>query len=863
MLLLTGPAGSGKTTAVLQEFRSALAEDPAGALLVVPTATMAEHLRNRLARDGLVFRPGAVTTFSKLVGRSGARPALSPWGLLLAVERALERLDLAEYRAVAGSPGLSASLVQTISELSAAGCGSAVLPASTGLEKAFMAVFAAVEQEAAERGCLLPGERTREAAARLKQAGLGGPKKVWMDGFLSLTDPELAVVEAVAGQAELTVTLPLYEPTAATRNALLAMGFREQRSVRVRPEPRVEVFSAATRERETAEIARRVAEEARNGRPFREIGIVVRSSDAYLPALRAALERSGIPARFYFSPPLARHGTLQLLLRVVEAMLAGWDWEQTLAALRLAAEDTDWIDFEVRKRLPGRGLEGLKALAGQGPAGRLIEWLEAVDGWRGLKLPPEGWADRIGKLAGMAHPLRPREGADHETALLWRGQAAAVEQFAGALEEAAGSFPEGRKIPLAEFWQAAKTVLATAPLLVPDHRRNVAHVMSVYEARQWELPVIFVCGLVEKQFPRHHFEDPVFPDASRQVLQASGFRVRTSREKESEEAFLFELARTRAVARLVMSYPRSDGRDTETLPSFFLSGFPPEETIREEGGAWVRRAGAAAPQIGDPGLLALVGERHAAMRPTGLETFLQCPYRFFARETLRLEPPPPRPRERLDPRMQGSIVHKVLARFQREGQSLESLFERVFEEACREVWAPPGYRTESLRLQLLGDLRRFLAEGRWLPGPESDFERAFEWQAAPGLLLRGRIDRLDRTPGGEAVVVDYKYWRPGRVKEVKEDPAALQGPLYALGCRNTLGLEVAGVFYISLKKETKCAGWGWGLGFDGELSEEWLREGLEKALRAAGEIRAGRIEPRPSDPEICEYCEFRDVCRYE
>jgi CRISPR/Cas system-associated exonuclease Cas4 (RecB family) len=29
-----------------------------------------------------------------------------------------------------------------------------------------------------------------------------------------------------------------------------------------------------------------------------------------------------------------------------------------------------------------------------------------------------------------------------------------------------------------------------------------------------------------------------------------------------------------------------------------------------------------------------------------------------------------------------------------------------------------------------------------------------------------------------------------------------------------------------------------------------------------GEIRAGRVEPHPEDPEKCRLCDYRDVCRF-
>ena len=57
MQLLSGPAGSGKTTYILDRFREALSAGSSKVRLLVPTATMAQHLQNRLAREGFVF-PG-------------------------------------------------------------------------------------------------------------------------------------------------------------------------------------------------------------------------------------------------------------------------------------------------------------------------------------------------------------------------------------------------------------------------------------------------------------------------------------------------------------------------------------------------------------------------------------------------------------------------------------------------------------------------------------------------------------------------------------------------------------------------------------------------------------------------------------
>ena len=70
-----------------------------------------------------------------------------------------------------------------------------------------------------------------------------------------------------------------------------------------------ERFAADTDVREAEEIARRILE---GGVPFHEIGIALRNPERYVGVLRPVLERFGIPARFYFSEPLAGSAVARL-----------------------------------------------------------------------------------------------------------------------------------------------------------------------------------------------------------------------------------------------------------------------------------------------------------------------------------------------------------------------------------------------------------------------------------------------------------------------------------------------------------------------------------------------------------------------
>src|SRR6266852_7284198 len=123
MLLLSGPAGSAATSHILAEFRQALRRNSSGVRLLVPTATMAEHLRHKLAREGFVLRPNLILTLSKFVAPwAEDLPEISPALLYLLVERAANRIAPPEFARVLSTPGFCAALAQAIEEFSSAGC---------------------------------------------------------------------------------------------------------------------------------------------------------------------------------------------------------------------------------------------------------------------------------------------------------------------------------------------------------------------------------------------------------------------------------------------------------------------------------------------------------------------------------------------------------------------------------------------------------------------------------------------------------------------------------------------------------------------------------------------------------------------
>src|ERR1035438_4136877 len=330
----------------------------------------------------------------------------------------------------------------------------------------------------------------------------------------------------------------------------------------------------------------------------------------------------------------------------------------------------------------------------------------------------DGGARKCARVSRILDVNRNRT-ATHELALQWRSQSAVLRLFDLALAEAASALDPAREIAIEDYWRAVKSVLPPKPLRLDDARRNVVHVISAPEARQWVLPIVFVCGMVEKQFPQFHKQDPFFPDPARCRLNAAGIRVRTAAEFEREERALFSTALSRATMLVTLSYPEFDSRGERNLPSIYLEDLlqppvdslpvrPPPRSLPEP-----RSAPRIAAQIAAGDLLDFLRRRTARLSPSGLETFLQCPFQYFTQRLMRLKTAPPRPEERLSFLEQGNIVHEVLAEWWHDPQNVAPLFERIFARRLEEAHIPNGYHTERLRNAMLDDLKRFTSQDEW------------------------------------------------------------------------------------------------------------------------------------------------------
>jgi len=890
MLLLTGPPGSGKTRYVLERIRDASRRGAVDTLLLTPTKTMAEHLGNEMVRVEGVFRPGIIRTLNQFLrGFQTGFEQSTPTLMRYVVRQCLEKEPPEKLASVAGLPGFQRAAGDLVNELSEAGARAhefrrhlLSMESAPDHGAALAEIVTRVDDELLKRGKLTRGDRIRAVARKISEEGAGDLQHVLFDGFFTFSRAEAELVRAIAGHADVTVTLPPWAGSEGVRESLLNAGFEEKVLERVRPEPEYEIVKAENQDGETVEVARRILEEARKGRRFSEIGIVIRSVSPYRPVIESALARFGIPARFYFPQELLAQPVVQRLARTIEAWRSGWELEAVLDAVRLAPAGArrDRLEFAIRERMPDRGLGVLLELDKAEAAGSR-EHLERLDGWRAGKAKPTVWKERFLRLPRLFPTVALRDGISHEEAGAIRRQVEALDSYERAVGEAAGLLAESGAVSLDEFWLELRLILEEGRLYGRDRRRNVVHVIDAVEARQWELPLVFVCGLIEEEFPKRHSDSALLPDAARQAFWKRGFPLATSVDREREEEFLFELARSCGIERTVLSYPAHNAKGEPALPSFLLGGLRDSLGRKPESDTKARlarpRSGRARalpwrPRIHAEELLEEIARRCRRMSPTSVERFLDCPFQFFANTTLRLKEPPAEPEDRLDMLVLGSIVHEALAKIGDGGEGWEPAFQAIFDRRCETARAPDGCLKEKLRLEAVRSLEKWFASGKPPPAAESLAERTFEMEIAPGAVVHGRVDRLDRYENGGALVIDYKYSAVERLKEYitgTEEGRRVQAGLYLSAARRAFGLQPEGMLYCALKTETRWDGWHvkrdglqeFGTACVPEVIADKIKVAEEKTVEVSERIRAGEIAPAPAGEETCRYCSYEDVCR--
>jgi ATP-dependent helicase/nuclease subunit B len=451
-------------------------------------------------------------------------------------------------------------------------------------------------------------------------------------------------------------------------------------------------------------------------------------------------------------------------------------------------------------------------------------------------------------------------------------------------------------------------------------------VLDPLALRARRVRALFVCGLQEGVFPARARPQPLLgEDDRRRLAEVSGLRLGEHEDLLAAERYLLYAALSRPEELLVLSWHAADDDGQPTSRSLFVDdvcdlfdrSLFDDRARRALGASDVALADDASSEVASSaGVIPPAGGSDQPLRDvqllddlrarpwsaSAIERFIACPVSWFVERVLRpgkLDPDP-------EPLTRGALAHVVLKEvfdgLRREtgsarltaarlGLARELLASALDEnERARPLSVAPE-RRGAARRRLDADLDRFLqraseTDSELEPvelelgfgfGEDDDRGEASElaaFELGDGVRMRGRIDRIDVGPDGDAIVYDYKGKDPPAAARWIAD-GKLQVALYMLAVEELLSLRAVGGFYQPLTGgELRPRGvldGDSGVELDcvttdvrdhGEL-RELLAQARASALEAAERAGTGRLRAQPQTCAFRGGCMYPTICRCE
>ena len=575
--------------------------------------------------------------------------------------------------------------------------------------------------------------------------------------------------------------------------------------------------------------------------------------------------------------------------------------------------------------------------------------LEGEDGDRGrADSELDGWVDAVeAAMRNLFDLVGPESGASLHT--LAGAASAFVDRFAPVRDDrdalARNSLADRLK-EIAAGWEGpgdrADLALRLVALL-QDHtfealsaRPGQLHIVPLSRCGYTGREHVYVLGMDEGSFPGGSAEDPILLDREREHVSPEMDLLRTGPVARSWHLIRALGAATGRVTLITRRRSLADGREVYPSPVFQhamqmpgigrveqagLLPNAPEEGLDETEAVLALRssngysesvaasyprlahgasAAAARTTAGFTRYDGLLGHPTPELDPvadvlsaSGLETLTACPYKYFLRYVLRVEPldePEDDPSRWLAPLHIGGLLHDLFCRFMRRLSNLgedpdvdrhtDMLDGMLREEVdlLRQTLPPPNeaaFRADLRRLARAAEV--FLAaEGKLSDRERVGFEVSFGFGEKGGLnkpgpvhvrlstdlsvSLRGRIDRVDRTRIGYEIC-DYKTGSAAAYQETDllRNLQHLQWALYAYALEEILAeqgeqlrIGRSGYFFTGEREHGKRL-------VSTPPAREALASGVEPSIQMA---RAGCFL-HVQRANQCTYCDYDRVCRTE
>ena len=1001
--LLSGPPGSGKTTAILQEFSD-------NSIIIVPTLEHASRVRDLLL---FKYRPGGflgiekqIVTFDKL-----ARSGLTERGVILPdivtelkkivlLKEVLETCSLSYFSEVRHLQGFVRKLMELIAELKRTNVYPDDLrkiyqqagPALSFKEREKLSeltiIYEGYQKLLAEKTLLddqdlipmfielVSSSLTSSPVTSIPLSDRGGALApiIFIDGFYEFTPAQEALISTLSKTSQLTVTLPwrddashnrAFRSVYSARAFLVGLGFEEKYLEACR---RTENLSLQTitsqlfRKRSdtcTASAIQKIVGENLSDQlrqiakaikknvqteacRFCDIALIFRNIGELQPLLFSCFGELQIPLKIHEGRPLMQSAFMQFVVNLLSLMVGSGDIDSLMAFISSAYSTVPAeLAWQIRPKLEEVRWSGsLSALSLEElppELEKLIETSKLLAATLSAKELNLIVLDLLKSVVSQEEIL----GRSDSTSLVVFKKLQSLLSELQALDE----FQYGGNMDFNTYLGFLADALENSLYTTDDLNTNQVQVYDCQLMQQKEYKIVFVCNLEEGVFPQKVSEDIFFKDSERALFNASGeYNFKLELDGAYKEQLLFWLATTRATDKLYLCTYQFDEKGRKIPQSYYLKqvedlfereglplvvqdeqNFASEEELlayvlknhlslqhpfsSPSGGQlhahlfnyllqkhtarlkylWQKTFWHKPIDVLSPSIASLLNERRKAYSATSLQSYVSCPYQFFASYCLKIEP-----RETgLTAADRGQLIHNVLELFLTKYLSaeqainknslpeLEQIFLAKFKNYRQKLY--PQYLAYTAEQSLWEMLKTFLElEIKYQEASAFrpfELEKSFEFEL-PGhgvspLKLRGKIDRLD-VFNNQAMVIDYKT---GSIKFNLEDVYkghSLQLPIYAMAIMEEKKYQLTACELFSLKDNKRQGMYikGKGLAELNYLSSRQRLLELEEfsslldtvkghLQNVVADLESGKITRTPKDNECDPYCAYKNVCRVD
>jgi ATP-dependent helicase/DNAse subunit B len=602
LTLLAGPANAGKVALLLDRYAADIAREP---VLVVPNRAEVQRVQRDLVAGGKAVVGGSVGTFDDVFVEI-ARSNGDHRAVLTDTQRGLLLRRLA--RKASPFAGFAETLGATLAELESG------LVEPEDLEPALADLLRAYRDELERLGRWDRDRERRYAAERLAtdlDAWDGRP--VYAYGFEDLTAAQWALVEGLAGRADVTVSLP-YEPARLAFTALeptaamlskRAGGRTEElppasdRFVRPAlahlerrlfvdgdaPGPPLEGavrFLEGPGARGVLElVGEEILELIREGTEPGEIAVVAPATERWRAPLETAFTSLGIPYAVEGVTRLGQTPFGSALLSLLRFAWLGGGRQDLFAFMRspYSGLRRDHVDF-LEGRLRGRAIHTPERVESETLRlrGQPLPFLDAA---RSGASNQDAVSAIAARMLTAAHGL-----AGPPTSDTGRLDLRAYEATRRGVEELDAWQALAGKVEAEDVVYALERAVVAG---VPARQPGRVTVLDLLRARTRHYGVVFVLGLEEGTLPRRAGAPSLLDDDARREIEDRSPRARVTRpDPVASDRYLFYTACTRATRRLylVREAATDDGSPREPSPFWedVRALFAPDDVAR-----WTRR----------------------------------------------------------------------------------------------------------------------------------------------------------------------------------------------------------------------------------------------------------------------------------